>query len=59
MALVREDNDAADEYRYVLVRMSELGSVLTVCYTMRGETPRLISARKASKKKKKYYAQGI
>lgn len=59
MALVRVDNDVADERRYVLVGMSESGRVLTVCYTMRGETPRLISARKATKKKEKYYAQGI
>jgi uncharacterized protein len=59
MALVREDNDATDEHRYVLVGMSELGRVLTVCYTMRGETPRLISARKATKKEEKYYAQRI
>jgi uncharacterized protein len=59
MALVREDNDATYEHRYVLVGMSESGRVLTVCYTMRGETPRLISARKATKQEEKYYAQGI
>jgi uncharacterized protein len=59
MALVREDNDATDEYRYVLVGMSEWGRVLTVCYTMRGEMPRIISARKATKKEEKYYAQTI
>jgi uncharacterized protein len=59
MALVREDNDATDEYRYVLVGMSEWGRVLTVCYTMRGEMPRIISARKATKKEEKYYAQRI
>jgi uncharacterized protein len=59
MALVREDDDATDEHRYVLVGMSESGRVLTVCYTMRGEMPRIISARKATKKEEKYYAQGI
>jgi uncharacterized protein len=59
MALVREDHDATDEYRYVLVGMSESGRVLTVCYTMRGEMPRIISARKATKKEEKYYAQRI
>jgi uncharacterized protein len=59
MALVREDSDATDEYRYVLVGMSECGRVLTVCYTMRGEMPRIISARKATKKEEKYYAQTI
>jgi uncharacterized protein len=59
MALAREDNDATDEHRYVLVGMSESGRVLTVCYTMRGEMPRIISARKATKKEEKYYAQRI
>lgn len=58
MALVREDNDAVDEHRYLLVGMSESGRVLTVCYTMRGELPRLISARKATKKEEHSYAQG-
>jgi uncharacterized protein len=59
MALVREDNDMADEYRYVLVGMSESGRVLTVCYTMRGEMPRLISARKATKSEEEHYAQRV
>ena len=59
MALVREDDDAIGEHRYVLVGMSESGRTLTVCYTMRGEIPRLISARKATRKEQQSYAQGI
>ena len=59
MALVREDSDATDECRYVLVGMSEGGRTLTVCFTMRGETPRLISARMATRKEQHSYAQGI
>ena len=59
MALVREDDDAIGEHRYVLVGMSEVGQALTVCYTMRGEVPRLISARKATRKEQQSYAQGI
>ncbi len=59
MALVREDEDAIGEHRYVLVGMSQSGRVLTVCYTMRGDLPRLVSARKATKKEETYYAQGI
>jgi uncharacterized protein len=59
MALVREDNDAVGEFRYVLVGMSHAGRVLTVCYTMRGELPRLISARRATKKEESFYAQRI
>ena len=59
MALVREDGDAIGEHRYVLVGMSDVGRTLTVCYTMRGEIPRVISARKATKKEQQSYAQGI
>ena len=59
MALVREDDDAIGEHRYVLVGMSDVGRTLTVCYTMRGEIPRVISARKATKKEQQSYAQGI
>ena len=59
MALVREDDDAIGEHRYVLVGMSEAGRTLTVCYTMRGEMPRIISARKATRKEQQSYAQRI
>ena len=59
MALVREDDNAIGEHRYVLVGMSDAGRTLTVCYTMRGEIPRLISARKATRKEQQSYAQGI
>ncbi len=59
MALVREDDDAVGEHRYVLVGMSNHGRVLTVCYTMRGDLPRLISARKATKNEEYHYAQSV
>lgn len=59
LALVIEDPDAAGEARWLLIGMSDVG-LLTVCYTLRDEeTIRLISARKATTKEKKYYAQGI
>ena len=59
LALVIEDPDAAGEARWLLMGMSDVG-LLTVCYTLRDkETIRLISARKATTKEKKYYAQGI
>jgi uncharacterized DUF497 family protein len=59
LALVIEDPDAVDEMRWLLIGTSDLG-LLTVCYTLRDEeTIRLISARKATTKEKKYYAQGI
>ena len=60
LALVRDDPDARGEMRLVLLGMSHTGRLLIVCYTLRDEeTVRLISARKATKKEVKYYAQGI
>lgn len=59
LALVIEDPDAVGEARWLLIGISDLG-LLTICYTLRDEeTIRLISARKATTKEKKYYAQGI
>jgi len=60
MALVREDEDAEGEVRFVLVGMCREGRLLTVCYTLRDEdTIRLISARKATRREELQYAQGI
>lgn len=60
LALVRDDPDVGGEVRFVLVRMSHAGRLLTMCYTLRDEeVVRLISARKATKKEERYYAQGI
>ncbi len=59
-ALVREDENAEGEERFVLVGMSRNGHLLTVCYTLRNEeTIRLISARKATRKEEGHYAEGI
>ncbi|HSS75887.1 MAG TPA: BrnT family toxin [Thermoanaerobaculia bacterium] len=59
-ALVREDEDAEGEMRFVLVGMSHEGLLLTVCYTLREEeTIRLISARQATRREERQYAEGI
>jgi len=55
MALVQEDEDATDEARFLLVGMSTTGHLLTVCYTLRGELIRLISARMATKNERRQY----
>jgi len=55
MALVREDEDAKDELRFLLVGMSNKGHLLTVCYTLRVEVIRLISARLATKNERRQY----
>jgi uncharacterized protein len=60
MALVREDEAAQGEARFVLVGLSRGGRLLTVCYALPDEeTIRLISARKATGKEERQYAQGI
>ena len=59
-ALVREDEDAEGEVRFVLVGMSRENRLLTVCYTLREEeTIRLISARQATRREERQYAEGI
>jgi uncharacterized DUF497 family protein len=40
----------------VLVGMSARARLITVVYTLRGDNPRLISARKATAKEAKNYA---
>lgn len=59
-ALVREDEDAEGEVRFVLVGMSREDRLLTVCYTLREEEIiRLISARQATRREERQYAEGI
>ena len=60
-ALVREDDDAEGEMRLVLVGKSREDRLLTVCYTLRDdeETIRLISARPATRREERQYAEGI
>jgi len=50
MALVYEDNHAENERRWVLLGMSDQARLLVVVYTLRGESVRLISARKPTTK---------
>jgi uncharacterized DUF497 family protein len=56
LARVREDPDAEDEQRFVLLGMSGAGRLLVVVYALRGENIRLISARKPTKREEKSYA---
>ena len=48
-ALVIED-DCEGEHRWIVLGMSARGRLLVIVYTLREETIRLISARKATKK---------
>ena len=51
-------NDPDDEeQRFITIAMDTFGRILVVVYTWRGDTIRLISARKATKKERKQYEE--
>lgn len=54
-----EDLDAEGEQRFVATGMDGLGRLLVVVYTYRRGKRRLISARKATRKEGKEYAQRV
>jgi len=43
------------EDRYILIGLSESGNILVVAFTKRNDIIRIISARKATKKERRYY----
>ncbi len=53
-AVTIEDNYHREE-RYVTIGMDADGRILVVVYTWRGINIRIISARQATKKERKYY----
>ncbi|MEO6279460.1 BrnT family toxin [Roseateles sp.] len=55
MALTMEDPNAEGEQRFITMGMDDLGRVLVVVHTQRGERIRLISARKASRGESEAY----
>ncbi|MBU1163392.1 MAG: BrnT family toxin [Proteobacteria bacterium] len=50
---------SSDEKRLVLIGMSYNNSILVVVHTERGDNIRIISARKATKKERKYYESNV
>lgn len=46
------------ENRYVIIGVSRFGQLLVVAHTDRGETIRVISARKATRQERKFYEEG-
>jgi uncharacterized DUF497 family protein len=56
-ALTREDTDSRGESRFVSLGMGSKGRILVVVWTLRGDTPRLISAWKANQPQRKRYEQ--
>jgi hypothetical protein len=59
MALTIEDQDFDQEQRFVSVGSDAIGRILVVVYTLRGDTIRLVSARRATPRERKYYEKGI
>lgn len=55
-ALAMEDIDSEEESRWLLIGMSNNARLLTVVYTLREESIRIISARKATRKEVNDYA---
>jgi uncharacterized protein len=55
LAITLEDPDAKGEPRYVAVGLGSAGEVLVVVYSVREDKPRLISARRATRKERKRY----
>ncbi len=52
------DDPRPEEERFVTIGMDALARLLVVVYTWRGETIRLISARKATRTERTHYARG-
>ena len=50
-------DDASGEERWVTVGMDTLARIVTVVYTWRGDTVRLISARKATAREAGHYLE--
>jgi uncharacterized protein len=58
-ALTAEDVATAGEQRFASVGLDALGRVLVVAYTYRGEDARLISARRATRRERESYEEGV
>jgi uncharacterized DUF497 family protein len=54
-ALTREDTHATEEHRFVTLGQDGFGRLLVVVYAHRGDTLRIISARRATAKESQTY----
>ena len=59
VALTRDDPDAIGEARFVSVGVDVAGRVLVLVYTYREDRIRIVSVRKATRKEKAQYEEGI
>lgn len=58
LALSNENGFAEGEQRHKTIGHDDQGRVVVVTYTWRGDTARIINARKATKPEKRKYQQG-
>jgi uncharacterized DUF497 family protein len=54
---VVDDEHSVDEERYITVGLSSRGRLLLVAHSDRGGVIRLISARKATRREERFYAE--
>ena len=52
-----DQDHSDDETRFLILGMSEGGRLLVVSHTDRGEQTRIISAREATRKERKFYEE--
>ena len=53
-----DPDHSVSEYRFITIGMSRFGRVLMVAHTDRGDNVRIISARKTTRKERRYYEEG-
>ncbi len=58
-AMTIEEQIVANEIRYVTIGTDAVGRILAVVYSHRSDTIRFISARKATRKERTQYEEGI
>lgn len=58
-AVTIEDTTAEGEQRHITLGADALGRVLVVVFTYRGEDVRLISARRATRRERRVYEEGV
>ena len=58
-AMTIEERIVANEQRYVTIGTDAVGRILSVVYLYRSDTIRVISARKATRKERTQYEEGI
>jgi len=54
-----DPDHSAREQRFITVGMSQSGRVLMVAHADRGDNIRIISARKTTRRERKYYEEGL